>query len=57
MYLSYETLMLLLALAFLAGALARPVRSAVRGAIRAHRAARRAAAPIRKRRRRKASTL
>jgi len=53
MYLNYETLMLLLALAFLIGTLARPVRSATHSLIRARRAARRAAQPTRKRRRRR----
>jgi hypothetical protein len=53
MYLNYETLMLLLVLAFLIGTLARPVRSALRGILRAHKAAKRAAQPVTRKRRRR----
>jgi hypothetical protein len=56
MYLSYETLMLLLVLAFLIGTLARPARAMLRSFIRAHRAARRATQPIRRRKRSQGET-
>lgn len=49
MTLDYPTLALLLILAFVLGTLARPARATLRSLIRAHRAARRAAQPARKR--------
>ena len=51
--LTYEQIALLLALAFLLGVSIRPLRSALRAAFRAHRAARRATAPVRTRKRRR----
>jgi hypothetical protein len=57
MYLTYETLMLLLALAFLVGALARPARAVLRSILRAHRAAKRASRPVIRKRRRRAKKV
>ena len=53
---SYEHAMLLLALGFLAGVCIRPIRATLRSLIRAHRAARRATQPTRKRTRRRRTT-
>lgn len=54
MYLSYETIVLICLLGFLCGTLARPARAGLRSILRAHRAAKRAAQPIKPRRRRRA---
>jgi hypothetical protein len=50
---TYEQIALLLALAYLCGVLALPASTAVRGLVRAHRAARRAVQPTKKRKRRR----
>src|SRR5215213_7924506 len=53
----YEHLLLIFLLGFLAGVCIRPARAMVRATLRAHKAARRAAHPIRKRQRRRSNGI